>query len=79
MGEVTYIDDDDLSDMHLDLKLNPDSKFVSDEEIILCIGKSSKNEYKIGDKLFVYCYDLIEDTMPLCLHAKWIYRYGRAE
>lgn len=78
MGEVTYIYDDDPSDVLLELKMNPDSKFMSEcEEIFLYIGKSSKYEYEIGDKLFVYCYDMIEDSLPPCLHPKWHYRYGK--
>lgn len=82
MGEVTYVNDADAEcpDALLHLKMNPGSKFMSDqEEILLYIGEPSKYEYEIGDKLFVYCYDMIEDSLPPCLHPKWIYRYGRAE
>lgn len=80
MGEVIYVNDDDPSDVLLTLKMNPDSKFMSEwEEIFLYIGGSSKYEYEIGDKLFVYCYNMIEESAPPCLHPKWIYRYGRAK
>ncbi len=77
MGEVVYVYDDDPSDVMLDLKMNPGSKFMSDyEEISLYVD--GLTTYEIGDKLFVYCADMIEHSLPPALDAKCIFRYERA-
>ena len=74
MGEVVYIDNTISDSVVLTLKMNPDSKFMSDEEEVdLYVGEAST--YEIGDKLFVYCTSVVEDSLPRGLEAKWICRW----
>lgn len=71
-GEVVYNDYFDSDEM-LVLKVNPDSKFMPDHEVVfLYVGDTSI--YKPGDKLFVYCTPVVEDSLPPGLNAKWIFR-----
>lgn len=71
MGEVVYIDTTISDSVVLTLKMNPDSKFMSNqEEVDLHVGKAST--YEVGDKLFVYCTSVVEDSLPRGLFAKWI-------
>lgn len=73
MGEVVDVYND-LSEVVVTLKMNPDSKFRSQDEVVdVYVGEAPT--YEIGDKLFVYCDKVSLDFSPPIVYAKWIYRY----
>jgi len=75
-GEIDFILDNERG--MLLLNIDPSSQFLANYKQVY-LSCDNNNKYRVGDKLFVYCYPSVAESDPPYISDKWIYRYYKAD